>query len=98
MNKNPSAKHKERVLFTLSSDVVENVNSYAKKIRKGNKSGFVADAIEAYIKLLKKKVETERLRESYKAAAEDSFKIHQEWRFADSDVEQALRKMESEKE
>lgn len=98
MSRKIPTKNRERVLYTLPSSVVQNVDKYAQRIRKGNKSGFVADAIEAYIKLLKKKVETERIRDSYIAAAEDNLKLNQEWQFADAEIEKALQDLEREKE
>ena len=40
---------RERVIFTLPRKVVAHLERYARIVRGGNKSGFVADAIEAYI-------------------------------------------------
>lgn len=95
-NRNTST-NRERVLYTLPSGVVKSIDKYARKIRKGNKSGFVADAIEAYISLLQRKVETNRIRASYIDSAEDSMKASQEWQVADAELEEALNEIESKK-
>ncbi|HSX24867.1 MAG TPA: hypothetical protein VLG69_02795 [Candidatus Andersenbacteria bacterium] len=89
-----STHHQERVLYTLSSDVVKSVERYARKIRNGNKSGFVADAIEAYINLLKKNVETNRLSDAYALSAKYNRKINQEWQVADAELDKALDDIE----
>ena len=94
---NDSSTHRRRTLYTLPSAVVKNIDTYARKIRQGNKSGFVADAIEAYIKLLQKKVETNRLRDSYALAAQDNLKTAQEWQVADAELDKALDEIENEK-
>lgn len=92
-----SSKSRERVLYTLPSAVVKNIDTYARKIRNGNKSGFVADAINVYIKLLQKKVETNRLRDSYALAAEENRKMAQDWQVADAELDKALDEIENER-
>lgn len=94
---NNTTTHRERVLYTLPSTVVQNIDRYARKIRKGNKSGFVADAIEAYINLLKKNVETNRLRDAYTLSAQNGIKIANEWQVADAELDKALDDIENEK-
>ena len=96
MSMSDSYTNRERVLYTLPSAVVQSIDKNSRKIRKGHKSGFVADAIEAYIALLKKKVETNRLRDSYALAAQDNLKILQEWQVADAELDKALDEIESE--
>ncbi len=87
---------KERVLYTLPSEAVRNVDKYAQKIRKGDTSGFVADAIEAYVALLTKKSETNRLRESYVLVTQDNEKTMREWQVADVEFERALDEIKHE--
>jgi metal-responsive CopG/Arc/MetJ family transcriptional regulator len=91
------SENRERVLYTLPSVVVQNIDHYAKKVRRGNKSGFVADAIKAYIALLKKNVETNRLRDAYALSAQDSMKISGEWQVADAELDKALDDIENNK-
>ena len=70
---------RKRVIFTLPRKVVDQVQRYARLVRGGNKSGFVADAIEAYITNLRKAAHTRKLRKSYAAAAGDSLEICTAW-------------------
>lgn len=69
----------ERVIFSLPKALVEELQKYAGLVRGGNKSGFVADAIRAYIEHLRKIGHTRKLRASYAASAGDSLAVAQEW-------------------
>lgn len=51
----------------------------ATRVRDGNKSGFVADALLAYLDMLRKGEHTALLRMSYAAAARHSLSIAREW-------------------
>lgn len=55
----------ERVIVTLPKAVASRLRQYADIFRQGNKSGFVADALQAHMEKLKKARHTARLREAY---------------------------------
>jgi len=76
----------QRVIFTLPRKVVGHVRSYARAVRGGNKSGFVADAIEAYVSYLRKAAHTRKMRASYAAAASDSRAIAELWQPLDDEA------------
>jgi metal-responsive CopG/Arc/MetJ family transcriptional regulator len=73
----------QRVIFTLPPDLVNDIKRYALKLRSGNKSGFVADAVRAYIDQLNKARHTAKLREAYAASAKASLAITREWEALD---------------
>ena len=69
----------ERAIFSLPKELLAELGRYAQVVRGGNKSGFVADAIQAYITHLRKTNHTRKLRQSYAAAAGESLAVAQEW-------------------
>jgi metal-responsive CopG/Arc/MetJ family transcriptional regulator len=77
-HRKPDSSH-ERVIFSLPKTLVAELGRYAGLVRGGNKSGFVADAIQAYITRLRKLGHTRKLRQAYAAAAGESLAIAREW-------------------
>lgn len=69
----------ERAIFSLPKRVVAQMERYARLVRDGNKSGFVADAIEAYVRHLRRTAHTRKLRASYAAAAADNQAVAEAW-------------------
>jgi len=84
----------QRMLVSLPRPVVEQVNKYARICRKGNKSGFVADAIEAYVEALRRYRRTQKLRHSYAAAAAHSLTIAAQWQQLDDEAWTKLDQLE----
>jgi hypothetical protein len=87
----PSRRHddtskQQRVIFTLPPDLVADVKRYASKLRGGNKSGFVADAIRSYIEQLQRARHTAKLRASYAASAEAGLAITRQWEGLDAEA------------
>lgn len=78
MKSKPDTTH-ERVIFSLPKQLLAELGRYAGVVRGGNKSGFVADAVQAYISYLRKMSHTRKLRQSYAAAAGDSLAVDQAW-------------------
>ncbi len=76
----------ERVIFTLPQALADQLRDYADHWRGGNKSGFVADALRAYMEHLSKIQHTRKLREAYAASAERSRKVAQEWEHVDAEL------------
>jgi metal-responsive CopG/Arc/MetJ family transcriptional regulator len=91
--KQKAATH-QRMLVSLPRPVVERISKYARICRGGNKSGFVADAVEAYIKALRRHRHTQKLRHSYAAAAAHSLAIAAEWRQLDDEAWTKLDQLE----
>jgi metal-responsive CopG/Arc/MetJ family transcriptional regulator len=92
-------KHKsntgsERVIFTLPKDLTVELDQYARVLRNGNKSGFVADAIRSYIAYVRKRRHTELLRESYAAAAGKSRAVNEVWEPLDEETWAQLEQIE----
>ncbi len=85
----------ERAIFTLPAPLVAEIRAYAKAVRGGNKSGFVADAVRAYIELLRKKQYTAMVRESYAAAASDELAVLRDWEAVDAEAWDELDKAEN---
>ena len=83
----------EKVLVSLPRSLAEELKKYATIVRGGNKSGFVADAVEAYIKAMRRHRHTEKLRQSYAASAEHSVAIAQEWEHLDEETWSQLDKL-----
>ena len=79
MRTKPSRKTTSRELFSLPHELATKLRKYADRYRDGNKSGFVADAIESYIARLQHEHRRSQLRQSYKAAAEDTKAIYRDW-------------------
>ncbi|HLJ96967.1 MAG TPA: ribbon-helix-helix domain-containing protein [Gemmataceae bacterium] len=87
----PSPRHddtskQQRVIFSLPPDLVDDIKRYASKLRGGNKSGFVADALRSYIDQLHKARHTAKLREAYAASAEAGLAITREWEPLDAEA------------
>ena len=76
----------ERVMVTLPKPLVEKLRRFAGVFRGGNKSGFVADAIQSHIERLRKARHTAKLRESYAAAGQEGLAITKEWEAADDEL------------
>ncbi len=74
------------MIFTLPLDLVDDIKRYASKLRGGNKSGFVADALRSYIDQLHKARRTARLREAYAASAAAGLAITREWEALDAET------------
>ena len=85
----------KRQLFSLPPHVVDELATYAAICRNGNKSRFVADAIEAYIDGLRRHRHTQKLRQSYAAAAEHSLMISDAWEHLDDEAWAQLDKLEA---
>ncbi len=62
------------------------VEKYARLLRNGNKSGFVADAIRSYSAYFRKRRHTELLRQGYAASAEQNRAINREWEPLDDET------------
>ena len=75
-----------RVIFTLAPDLVADIKRYASKLRGGNKSGFVADAVRSYIDQLHKAGHTARLRQAYADSAEAGLAITRQWEPLDAEA------------
>lgn len=84
----------KRAIFTLPKKVVAELERFARIVRGGNKSGFVADAIQAYITHLRKVAHTRKLRASYATLAKDSLAIAQEWELLSDEVWAKLQETE----
>jgi len=76
----------QRVIFTLPPDLVADIKRYASKLRGGNTSGFVADALRSYINQLRKARRTAKLREAYAASAEAGIAITRQWEPLDAEA------------
>ena len=75
-----------RVIFSLPRPLAASLAKYARICRSGNKSGFVADAIEAYIDSLHRHRHTQKLRQSYAAAAQKSGAIAADWQHLEEEA------------
>ena len=75
----------ERLIVSLPKALVLELRRFATKYRGGNKSGFVADAIESHISRLRKARHTARLRKAYADAAEQSMRVAEEWEQVDNE-------------
>src|SRR5712691_4741908 len=96
-----ASKHRgsssERVIFTLPQPLVSELQRYADALRNGNKSGFVADAIQAYINQFRRRRHTALLRDSYAASAQHGRAIAQEWEPLDDETWARLDELERQK-
>ena len=88
-------RHSERVIFSLPKPLAAQLRRYAKAVRDGNKSGFVADALQAYIDHLRKARHTQKLRQSYAAAARHGRAICREWEQLDREAWAKLDELET---
>jgi metal-responsive CopG/Arc/MetJ family transcriptional regulator len=75
-----------RLIFSLPKPLVAELEQYARLVRNGNKSGFVADAIRSYIDHFRKNRHTQRLRQSYAQAANESRRVNREWEPLDDET------------
>jgi metal-responsive CopG/Arc/MetJ family transcriptional regulator len=80
----------QRMIFSLPSDLVADVERYAAQMHGGNKSGFVADALRSYIEQLQKASHTAKLRQAYAAAAAAGLAITREWEPLDMEAWEQL--------
>ena len=85
----------ERLIVNLPKSLVLELRRLATKYRGGNKSGFVADAIESHISSLRKARHTARLRKAYAAAAEQSMRVAEEWEQVDNESWAILDRLET---
>ena len=85
---------RERVIFSLPPELAREVQEYARITRHGNKSGFVADALRAYIRSLRDTRHTQKLRDSYAAAGRKSQVINQQWEHLDAEAWEMLDRLE----
>jgi metal-responsive CopG/Arc/MetJ family transcriptional regulator len=76
----------QRVIFTLPPDLVNDIQRHASKVRGGNKSGFVAEAIHCYIDQLHKTRHTAKLRAAYAASTKASLAITRQWESLDAEA------------
>jgi metal-responsive CopG/Arc/MetJ family transcriptional regulator len=76
----------ERLIFTLPHALVAELEEYAAALRGGNKSGFVADALRAYIDQFRRRQHTQRLRQSYAQAADAARAVQREWEPLDDET------------
>ena len=86
----------ERVLVSLPRTTAAKLTKYAKACRHGNKSGFVTDAIEAYVSSLHRQRRTQKLRESYAASAEHARRLAEDWQVLDEETWARLDQLEQE--
>ncbi len=84
----------ERMMFSLPKALVAELEDYALALRNGNKSGFVADAVRAYIDHFRRRRHTALLRESYGAAAEAGREIARAWEPLDDETWSRLDELE----
>jgi metal-responsive CopG/Arc/MetJ family transcriptional regulator len=76
----------ERVIFTLPRSLTAELEAYARLLREGNKSGFVADAVRSYIDHFRKRQHTQLLREAYARSASHGRRISHEWEPLDDET------------
>lgn len=82
-----------RVMFTLPKPLAAELEEYARVLRDGNKSGFVADAIRSYIDHFRRRRHTALLRDAYAASAEQGHAIAAEWESLDEETWARLDKL-----
>jgi predicted transcriptional regulator len=83
-----------RMIFTLPKDLAAELDEYARALRSGNKSGFVADAIRSYIDHFRRRRHTTLLRDAYAASAEHGRAIAGEWEPLDDETWARLDQVE----
>jgi hypothetical protein len=96
MNKAHHTKREpcQRVIVSLPRPLVGEIREYARVLRRGNKSGFVADAVCSYIEYLRRSRHTAKLRAAYAASANDSRRIGEPWEALSDEVWRQLDKLE----
>lgn len=85
----------KKVMLSLPEGLVKKLEQYAHALNDGNKSGFVAKAIEDKITYLHKVNHTAKMRESYKAATARNKKIMEDWKHVDAEMVRRLDEMDS---
>lgn len=86
----------KKMLISLPEPLVEKLAEYAAKSHGGNKSGFVAQAIEDKIERLYKVAYTEKMRDAYRTSAKRNQAMLKEWRYVDAQTAQILEDSEKE--
>ena len=84
--RNDDRSRQQRVIFSLPPELVADVQRYASKLRGGNKSGFVADALRSYIDHLHKARHTAKLRKAYATSAQAGLAITRQWEALDAEA------------
>jgi hypothetical protein len=79
MKKRSSSGSSKRVTFTLPKPLAAKLAEYARVLRGGNKSGFVADAVRSYIDQFHRPRHTALVRKSYAAAATHARELARVW-------------------
>ena len=79
MKKRSSSGSSKRVSLTLSKPMAAELAKYARLLKGGNRSDFVADAVRSYIDQFRRHHHTALFRESYAAAATHARALAREW-------------------
>lgn len=87
----------KKVMLSLPEPLLKEIEKYARVLADGNRSGFVAKAVEEKIEYLRKAHHSQKMREAYTAAAQDSLRLTQEWEPLDDEVWHQLDEIEKEK-
>jgi metal-responsive CopG/Arc/MetJ family transcriptional regulator len=90
----PSKQACQRIIVSLPRPLVGAIRQYSRLFRRGNKSGFVADAVRNYIDYLRRSHHTAKLRAAYAASAEESLRIGQPWEMLADEVWLKLDRLE----
>jgi metal-responsive CopG/Arc/MetJ family transcriptional regulator len=85
----------ERLIFTLPRTLVAELEKYARALRAGNKSGFVADALRSYIDQFRRRRHTQLLRDSYAQAAAAARAVQRQWESLDEETWARLEEAEA---
>jgi metal-responsive CopG/Arc/MetJ family transcriptional regulator len=95
MKKRSSSGSSKRVSLTLPKPMAVELAKYARLLRGGNKSGFVADAVRSYIDQFHRRRHTALVRESYAAAATHARAVAREWALLDEETWARLGELEA---
>lgn len=87
----------DRVIFSLPRPLVAKLKKYSRVCRGGNKSGFVADALDSYINALQQSRHAARLRTSYTAARRESQAIMDDFAHIDEETWSQIDKLDKNK-
>jgi len=85
----------QRVIVSLPRPLVGELRRFAGIFRGGNKSGFVADAIRGHMEQLRKVRHTQKLREGYAAATQQSRAVALDWAHVDEEAWAQLDALET---
>lgn len=85
----------KRAIFSLPAPLLNRLSKYATIASGGNKSGFVAEAIEEKMDCIRKSAHTRELREAYKATAARGLCVTKEWEQADDELWLRLDELEA---